>query len=461
MVSRLGKLLALLLVATSAAMQAALSRRGLALGALGLCALFVIGPWLRPPISRDFRGKHLPWGLTTSGSILPESEVVVPRPWRAGSLATFLLPVIGIGALLCIAQPRATHWVFGVLLAVSIPAFAATLWNHPALIDFFEDELTQRGLLRGVFEYHGEHLLAALSPDRLTSHYGGHSARVTTAGGVGRLVLPFRYLTLGPILLPLALVLLLVATPGDWGRRLRTASFFTIIGVLISASIISRRAVAEYHWSRAETLENQSRFEEAANELTMVAQVMPSLSETKHYWFDRGRLDYRQQAGGTSYAIFYLAQLASHEGRFEEAHAILEPLAENPDAGLAIRQLLARAMGQKAARYLVYAKPGASEACWEKCCEYAPWSPGYLIAQTMTALRSKPESASQAEEMLGMLHQQVGDRLVRGDIASVVGDAFFTCGDFERARQLYAQGLAAMSLPRYTNIHAQEGRLGL
>jgi hypothetical protein len=62
--------------------------------------------------------------------------------------------------------------------------------------------------------------------------------------------------------------------------------------------------------------------------------------------------------------------------------------------------------------------------------------------------------------MLGQLCE-VGDCFVGSDFASALGDAYFETGDFDRARVMYTKAMDLFHLPKYVNLHAQEGRLGM
>jgi Flp pilus assembly protein TadD len=55
----------------------------------------------------------------------------------------------------------------------------------------------------------------------------------------------------------------------------------------------------------------------------------------------------------------------------------------------------------------------------------------------------------------------VGDCFVGSDFASALGDAYFETGDFDRARVMYTKAMDLFHLPKYVNLHAQEGRLGM
>jgi hypothetical protein len=55
----------------------------------------------------------------------------------------------------------------------------------------------------------------------------------------------------------------------------------------------------------------------------------------------------------------------------------------------------------------------------------------------------------------------VGDCFVGADLATALGDAYFVTGEFDRARDMYSLAMNIFHLPKYVNVHAQEGKLGM
>ena len=82
---------------------------------------------------------------------------------------------------------------------------------------------------------------------------------------------------------------------------------------------------------------------------------------------------------------------------------------------------------------------------------------GSAIAMTMAT----PAQAANAEQILVPRFDQIGDRLVRSDVSSMIGDAYFRDGNFEKAREMYEMSMSIFSLPKYVNLNAQEGMLGM
>src|SRR4051812_38096412 len=150
-----------------------LSNRGLGLGFLLVATILIIGPWLRSSVSRDFRGVHIPWNDAT-GKFIPEYVVEAPRAWRLDSIAVPMLAIVAVGVVVVLLKPKWNCHVFGLLLAVSIPALAVTLWNHPGLFEFFESEIRGRSMLRTVFRHMDDDMMSVRAPDRLQA-FGGQT----------------------------------------------------------------------------------------------------------------------------------------------------------------------------------------------------------------------------------------------------------------------------------------------
>src|SRR3954464_4261804 len=179
------------------------SNRSIACATLFSCALLTIGPWLRPAISPDFRGIHIPWSGAVSGKFLPEYVAEVPRPWRLDSVGAPILVVISVGIVVALVRPAWTKHVFALILALSIPAVAAAFWNHPALVEFLEGEVRQRAMVRAVIRQHADDMLSGGAPDRL-SVLGSHNSSIAELETVHPIWYPIRYSVYGPWLIELA-----------------------------------------------------------------------------------------------------------------------------------------------------------------------------------------------------------------------------------------------------------------
>ena len=442
-------------------MAALVSRRGLALWPLVACALLAAGPWLRPPLSRDFRGMHIPWGELVSPTFLPEVANQTPRPWRWNSIAMPLLAVILVGGVVIVARPRWMSTVFGLLLAVSLPALAVTLWNYPMLIESFDGEMHDRALLRAVFRQHSEHMLAAGTPDRLAVLGDKASRQDFFAMREHALVAPFRYLTHGMWLVGASLLGVLLWTRGRWPRRLGHALAWSAAGVILACAATWPRWLAEYHYALAESFEGAHRFVEAGQSLESAKIAMPSLADTSRYWLMRGRLSVRQNEAENQFQAFFLAHQAALGGDLDRARAIMERYVAPNKGTRAQRDLLAGIIARRATDYASDGKYSGAELSWSEAAAMAPWKPAYRIALSAAQLSAVPRLAAEAEQHMLPRLRALGDRMVSSDFHSLLGDAYFVSGDFARARQMYDRAIALFHLPKYTNVAAQEGRLGM
>jgi hypothetical protein len=457
----LRKLANVLINAVSSVAAALVSNRGLAVVALAGCVLLITGPWLRPPLSRDFRGLHIPIGELTSVSFVPELTAAAPRPLRWDSVAMPLLAVVGAGMVLILIRPRWTGRVFGLLLALSIPAVAISLWNYPALIESFENDMRDRALLRSVFRQHSEHMLSAGTPNRLATLGNKSTRKDLLTEREHPLLLPLAYSVYGGYLVGFALAATLAAERGPWRRRLAYASSWSAAGILLAMAATWPRFTSEYHFARAESSENANRFEEAQDALAAAQSAMPSMQNTWRYWLAKGRLSVRQQQMDNKFATFYLAHQAVLSDDLTRARALAEPAIRAGHASTVQCDLFAGICGQSAAEYVAFAKYSAAESCWDEAMAVAPWNLAYPLAHAAAQAAAAPHRARSIAEVSRPLLTHVGDRMVVSDFHSLMADAHFVSGDFQQARRMYDLAMEAFHLPKYINVPAQEGRLGL
>ncbi len=450
------------LINTISRVAAALaSNRSIAVLTLIACAVLITGPWLRPPITRDLRGPHIPIGELTDSSFRPELTGETPRPWRWNSIAVPLLAVCLVGGVLVIARPGWTKHVFGLLLAFSLPAMAIAFWNYPTLIESFDSDLRDRALLRVVFRQHSEHMLAAGTPDRLATLGNKETRKDLLVMSEHPIWVPLRYSVYGMWLVGIALVATIVSGQGRWSERLGHAAVWTGAGLVLAAAATWPRIAAEYQFARAEAAENGNRFADAQHSLDEVRAAMPSMENTWRYWLANGRLRVRQQRTNDKFASFYLSHQAILNGDLTRARALLEPFVWRKDAGTAQRDLFAGIIAQQAAEYVAEGKYSAAELCWAEAATTAPWKPAYQIAAAAALLASSPVRAVAINDQITPLLSHVGDRMVASDVQSLVGDAHFVSGDFVSARQMYDLAIITFQTPKYINIPAQLGRLGM
>ncbi len=441
--------------------SAVLSNRGLSVLVLMGCAFLVCGPWLRPPISRDFRGVHIPWGEVSSPTFVPEVANQSPRPWRVNSIATQLLVAIAGGIVVVLLRPRWTGNVFGLLLALTIPALVVALWNFPTLIESFESEMRDRALMRSAFRQHSEHMLSAGTPNRL-AELGDQSTRKDfLLMHEQALSLPFRYSLYGLWLLGVVGVTAIVAQSGSWSRRLSYAGAWGALGLLLAFAATWPRWLAEYHFARADSLENGRRFAAAAAALHSAETAMPVMGQTQRYWLAKGRLGFRQHQPEEEFQAFFLAHQSLVGGDLDRARALLEPYVSSAQGSVAQRDLLAGIVAQQAAEYAADGKYSGAELSWGEAAAIVPWKSSYGIAHSSAQLIATPRRAAEIADSLLPRLNEIGDLMVASDIHSLIGDAYFETGDFVHARQMYDRAMDLFNLPKFSNIYAQEGRLGM
>jgi tetratricopeptide (TPR) repeat protein len=437
---------------------AALSNRGLALLFLAASVVLITGPWLRSSVSRDFRGVHIPWNDAT-GRFLPEYVVEAPRAWRVDSIATPLLAIVAVGAVVVLFKPKLSSHVFGLLLAVSLPALAVTLWNHPGLFEHFESEIRGRAMLRSVFRHVNDDLMSVRAPDRLAS-FGGLMEKDDLLEPTHPIMAPFQYWMYGGWLVAAAFVAAMVTLREAWSRRLAYATYWAGAGILLAAAATWPRWMAEYHWARAENLEAVNQFADAEREIDQALRTMPDLAATRRYWLAKGRLGYRQHATG-EHVSFFLAHQYLRANELDRARAELDPWIGPTGGATPQRDLLAEIIGYVAIGYVNNDNHAAAELAWGEASAAAPWKPIYWVAEAATILNASPQRAAEVDARLLSKLVDVGDCFVGADFATTLGDAYFETGNFVRARELYNVAMNIFDLPKYVNLHAQEGKLGM
>jgi tetratricopeptide (TPR) repeat protein len=230
-------------------------------------------------------------------------------------------------------------------------------------------------------------------------------------------------------------------------------------GVLLAAAATWPRWLAEYHWAKSDSLEARNLFAEAEVELQKACEAMPDLGSLRRYWLAKGRLDYRQHRPG-EYHAFFIAFQYLQIGDLERARAELEPYV-HISGSTAQRDMLGEIVGHIAVEFASSGQDGAAEIAWREASNIAPWKPAYWIAEAVTVLGTAPERAKEVENRIFDRLCNVGDCFVGSDVASALGDAYFETGQFEQARDMYARAMQLFHLPKYVNLHAQEGRLGM
>ena len=437
---------------------AVLSNRGLTVAALLGCALLSVSTWLRPAISRDFRGIHIPWSGAPSAQFSPDRAVVVPRPWRWDSVGAPIFALALVGLPVVLLRPKWTPIVFGALLALSIAALAAAFWNHPAIVEFLEGEVRQRAMVRAVIREHADDMLSGGAPDRLELIHG--QLTLEQLDEVHPLWYPIRYSIYGPYLLVLTLAGIVASQSGRWAHRFWYAGRWALVGLGFAVAVTFPRWMAEYHLARSGSLENGNQWKAAELSLEHARDAMPQMAYTRRYWQARGRLEYRQNEE-SEYVTFFKALQHMQQSKPGLARAEITRDVERTGGTVPQRDLLSAVIGRLAVHYTYNDNQTAAAVAWREAAAITPWEPAYSIAATATALAVAPNRATEMKnEMLPWL-VQVGDRLVNSDFSSVIADAYFATGDLRAARGMYNDAMKTFDLPKYVNLHAQKGLLGM
>jgi hypothetical protein len=207
-------------------------------------------------------------------------------------------------------------------------------------------------------------------------------------------------------------------------------------------------------------LEAVNQFADAEREIDQALYTMPDLAATRRYWLAKGRLDYRQQATG-EHVSFFLAHQYLRANELDRARAELDPWIGPTGGATPQRDLLAEIIGYVAVGYVNNDNHAAAELAWQEASAAAPWKPIYWVAEAATILNASPQRAPEVEARLLSKLVDVGDCFVGADFATTLGDAYFETGNFVRARELYNVAMDIFDLPKYVNLHAQEGKLGM
>jgi hypothetical protein len=442
----------------SRAVVAVLSNRGLTVAALLGCALLSVSTWLRPAISRDFRGIHIPWSGGLNAQFSPDRVVEVPRPWRWDSVGAPIFVLALVGVPLVLLRPRWTPIVFGGLLALSITALAAAFWNHPTIVEFLEGEVRQRAMVRAVIREHADDMLSGGAPDRLQLIRG--QLTIDQLDEVHPIWYPIRYSVYGPYLLTLTLAGIVASLGGRWAHRIWYAGKWALVGVGFAAAVTLPRWMAEYHIAKSASLENGNQWQAAGLSLEKARDAMPQFSYTRRYWQARGRLEYRQHLE-SEYVTFFKALQHMQQAKPGLARVEIEPEVDGKGGSIPQRDLLGAVIGRLAVHYAYDENQTAAAVAWREAATVAPWEPAYSIAATATALAVAPARATEMKKQMLPWLIQVGDRLVNSDFSSVIADAYFATGDLHSARDMYNEAMKTFDLPKYVNLHAQKGLLGM
>lgn len=435
--------------------ELAISRRGLSLSAIGLLAVLSMSPWLRPPLSRDLRAATLPLGVW-NGTEYDPADLLATRRFRYDSVALPLLIVCAAGACVIAFRPQELQYFSGFVILLSIAGTAAVMFNHPRLISAMDAEVFQRDEIRRVMQVHEDFSLAGRTKSRIHLR-NQHNGLLDVSEEPSEATHAWLYLAWSPWLVMAAMFITGASVGGTWRHRAGTVAAWLSLGLLLAGAVTWRRCLAERYWKISASLENTNDFDGAAEALDNVLAVMPNFEDTPRMWLARGRLDVRRNIDSVEALVFRALKVPNGGGRAEIEMAVtLVPESRT------LRDYAASLLYDAGkTSYTEYGIASGADALWARATNYAPWRVDCTVAQAIASEHTERNMPEQVEALLAPMLPHVGDRLIRADMQSLVGDAYFEAGRLREARKHYAASMKTFSLPRFINPHAQEAMLGM
>lgn len=438
----------------SAVGEAALTPRGMSAGFFLIALVLATSGWLRPPLSHDIRSVYLSLGLVDSASQSPAEMLYGTRRVPIDSAGVAVVVLIAVAAALVFRKPARFAGFAGVLLCASLGATAATIVNHPALIELFDFEQKQRGEIVA--------MLRDLEANAVTDNSNARvRALPAEEGERGGLTRGFVYVWGGWWLIPFAAGGVLFGSRGPLRRRLGRLSIWLLLGAVLSGALCFRRVRAEYHWMHAERLEAEGNSRGARQALETAVSQFPEFSRLERTWLLEGKLDFRE-GKTTSYERFFRAHQLGRNGEFSEAIALMEDALEAGGRGRAAAHYqLANLLTAAGLEHHSLDRFEAAVDVWQRAKQMVPFKLdcafylGTLRAQTD---RARPHLA---EDAFAPLLERLADRALRADILASLGDAYFETGQMAGARRRYEDSYTAFNLPKKINYRAQKGLLGM
>lgn len=497
----------------SAFLDLLLSARGLAIIFLAVAAFLSISGWLRPPLSRDISPLYLSLGIRGKTADQPPQLDSRPEELFLGqdhiprhSAGILLLGLIGLGTIVAMIQPQRLGMVAGILLAVGMMINAAAAFNHPLLIQALDYEFEQRQQIVGA--------LAARYDNTVTTPANGRISRKTQPDGTGQrgdLSRGLVYLLYGRWFLLWTALGTILASRGTMPRRLGLLGTYGLLGLAGAGGLCYRRFYAEFEFARAERLESQGRFAAAREILEKAVAGFPSFEQLERTWLLTGKLDFIEKKGTAQESYFRANQLVhANNTRYQsspnedapwevartrlvyepkknldivdeerrQALAIMEGLLADP-RNFAHRPLVnqaARLWNEVGLIYFQHAAEltaigpdkhwrdihlNAAEESFRKAWQVDPLrrDTGFYLGLVMARTAYGHPELVEAE--LKPVYAGLADQVLKAEIFSTIGDAYFEAGRIDEARQWYAQSYDAFCLPKIINYRGQKGIGGL
>jgi len=410
--------------------------------------------WLRPPLSDDIRGIHIPLRGTPEQGPAPNELLYGSRAFVWSSPGVIMLGLVAVGGVVALLAPRRFWVAAGLLVCGALGCVASAAFNHPELTESFDHQQEQRrqgvSLLRGTVR----------PPIRLNV-----VPRVwdspSTARLRGTLLRGLVYLRRDHALLLLPIVAFLLSARGPLGRRLGHLGLWGLAGLAFAGGICLPRLSAEWEWETALQAQRRGEWKAAEKHALAAVRTFPELARLERTWMLLGKSDYRRGRDSTAARYFRASQLARN-GELALAIGLIEDLARHEQPSPAINRWLANLL---LARGLILFQNGrhqAAENAWRRALELDStpiYSRLFLAAIRARPDRHDPEGIARIVDPL--IARLSDDRSLRKTLQGMLGDGYFEAGQFAQARDRYEQSMEAYSLPKQVNFRTQRGQLGM
>jgi hypothetical protein len=435
-------------------LEAAFSRRGLALGFLAIAVWSLRLGWVRPPLSGDLHSFQLSIGLSVNA---PPAELVQgPAPILLDSVGVILAILIALGAVLVLILPERLSLAAGLVFCAAIAGNAAIVFNHPALIQHLDDEAQQRfNILQTIGAEPDEDSMAETKNARVELVLAGDEiAQQHWLHG-------FQYLCYGPWLVFWAGLGVLWGSPTSLRGGLHSLFVYGLAAIGLTCAVCGPRLMGEYYWMKALQLEAEHNASAARQALETGLSVFPEARFLERTWLLSGKIDLAEGNATPESSLYTIHRLYQKHEReralalldgFRDASGLVHPVA---------RRFAARLWTQAGIDCFRQDRPMAAHDSWVKAQaldarQRDPVLGLGLIRQHM--YRGRPDLV---EVEWTPLLRDMKDRPLRADLLMLLGNGYYETGFYKEARQRYARSQEAYSLPKRINYSALRGLGGL
>ena len=430
-----------------------LSRRALCLWFLVPLAVRTRGGWLRSPMSRDIHAFEIP--LLPSGAVGDSASDLLRESGRLVWLSPGMVMAgaIVIAAIVGLVRPKRFHLATGLLFCSAAATLASVALNHPELISRLDQQFKQRQELSLVLQDTAHPTIELVLVERVVDWVGTSRDPGSWANG-------FVYLRFGGSVLMLTAAGLFLSMNGSLSRRLGHLGLWSLIALVCAAGVSSDRIRAEWLWQRAVEAEARSQFNAAEKQARTAIVQFPQLATLERTWLLLGKLDHLRSRNTYARAYFRAVQL-TRNGERVRGVAEAEALARNGQPASHANRWVADLIAQQAITRFQQGNVQAAADDWRRAFALDAtqmFRPLFSVATRTREERFDPdEIASVVDPLLAIM----ADRVMRGVLLAMLGDAYFSAGRFVDARDRYRGAVAAYSLPKHINYRAQRGMTGL